>query len=169
MPKYSTGGGGSGGDGGACELCGAATEDLVRASVAGAELQVCADCAPHGEEDAGEADEETEDADRRRQAAQNAAQIADVGSPDPDDPGHWARSGTSYDGDRLPYLVTDYAERVVDARQDAGLQRQELAEELGVDEADLLAVEQGRAAQAGVGGSLVAALEDRLDLDLSED
>jgi ribosome-binding protein aMBF1 (putative translation factor) len=57
----------------------------------------------------------------------------------------------------------------VRARQDAGLQREELAEELEVDEADLLAVEQGRATQASVGGSVVAALEDFLDVQLSDD
>jgi hypothetical protein len=32
----------------------------------------------------------------------------------------------------------------------------------------LLAVEQGRATQAGIGGSLIEGLEDRLDVDLIE-
>ena len=59
-------------------------------------------------------------------------------------------------------------ERVVRARQDAGLQREELAEELDIDGKDLLAVEQARATQANVGGSVIAALEEFLDVELSE-
>ncbi|PSP47996.1 transcriptional regulator, partial [Halobacteriales archaeon QH_6_66_25] len=45
----------------------------------------------------------------------------------------------------------------------------ELAGELGVDESDLLALEQGRATQAGVGGSVVRAAEEFLDVDLVEE
>jgi hypothetical protein len=40
---------------------------------------------------------------------------------------------------------------------------------VSVDEADLLALEQGRATQAGVGGSTVAALEEFLDVDLVDE
>ncbi|MFW5919782.1 MAG: transcriptional regulator, partial [Halanaeroarchaeum sp.] len=49
MAKYSTGGSRGGDGGGNCELCGAATEDLRTATVAGATLQVCPDCATHGD------------------------------------------------------------------------------------------------------------------------
>jgi len=85
------------------------------------------------------------------------------------DTSHWEESGTDYDDDQLPYLVRDYGERVEDARQNAGLQRDELADELDVPESDLLAVEQGRATQAGLGGSLIEALEDELSIELVED
>ncbi|MGM0592579.1 MAG: helix-turn-helix domain-containing protein, partial [Halobacteriota archaeon] len=57
---------------------------------------------------------------------------------------------------------------VEDARQEAGLQLAELAAELDVEEKELLAVEQGRATRAGVGGSVIHKLEDRLDVVLSE-
>ena len=191
MAKYSTGGGSSGG-GGSCELCGSSTENLRTASVAGAELSVCPECARNHDENAKRRSSGgrggsgsgaggggggsggggsggpggDSPADRKRRAAQNTARQYDkVGG----DSSHWEEHGTNYEKDRLPYLVKDYGKRVVDARQEAGLQREELAEELGVDESDLLAVEQGRATRAGVGGSIIAVLEERLDVELSEE
>lgn len=170
MAKYSTGGSSGAGEGDACELCGASTDSLREANVAGAELLVCRDCAPHddaaketGGNDGGRDDAET---DRRRKAVQNAAKANDVWDGDSS---HWEEGGTDYDDDPLPYLVTGYDERLVEARQTAGYQREELADELGVDEADLLALEQGRATQAGIGGSVVEAVEATLDVTLVEE
>lgn len=169
MAKYSTGDS-SGGDGGdTCELCGEPSDSLRRANVAGATLQVCPSCAPHDDatrESSGGASEEGDTEDRKRRAVRNAARA----SPNWDgDTSHWEEEGTDYEEDRLPYLASDYGAVVLEARQNAGLQREELAEELGVSESDLLAVEQGRATRAGVGGSLIAALEERLDVELSEE
>jgi ribosome-binding protein aMBF1 (putative translation factor) len=172
MAKYSTGGDSGRGGGGACELCGRETDELRTATVAGASLEVCGECAPHAE--AGEAAEAADgddgqdgrdEAERSREAARNVARLSDAASPDAD---RWVDEGTDYESDRLPYLVSDYGARVERARRDAGLQREELATELGVDENDLLAVEQGRATSAGVGGSLIRALEAELDVDLTE-
>ncbi len=101
----------------------------------------------------------------KAKAAQNVAKANPVWDGDSE---HWEKEGTNYDDDPLPYLVSGYGETVVDARQDAGLQREELADELGIREQDLLAVEQGRATQAGIGGGVIAALEERLDVTLSE-
>jgi ribosome-binding protein aMBF1 (putative translation factor) len=175
MPKYSTGGSSDGGGGGACELCGSSSDDLQPATIAGAELEVCSDCAPHGDtggggsgsgSGSGSRDDAETDADRRKKAARNAARLSDAWAGDSS---HWEEEGTDYEQDRLPYLVPDYGERVTRARQDAGLQRDELADDLGVPENDLLAVEQGRANQADVGGSVIFALEERLDVELAED
>jgi ribosome-binding protein aMBF1 (putative translation factor) len=164
MAKYSTGDGGSGASD-SCELCGAEDTSLQTAEVAGATLQVCPDCASHDESTgAGSDDDGDSDRDRKRRAAQNTARIHDAASGDSE---HW-EDGADYDDDQLPYLVSDYGERLVDARQDAGLQTGELAEAVDADESDVLAVEQGRATQAGVGGSLIAALEQELGVDLAE-
>jgi ribosome-binding protein aMBF1 (putative translation factor) len=167
MAKYSTGGAG-GSAGGSCELCGAEVDDLRTANVAGAQLEVCSDCARHdetkgGSESGGGSDRD--DSDRNRRAAQNTARMDDARKGDPS---HWEKEGTNYDDDQLPYLVPDYGKRLTEARQDAGLQLEELAADLEIEESDLLAVEQGRATQAGVGGSVVAKLEDRLDIELAE-
>jgi len=164
MAKYSTGGGGDSA-GESCELCGADGVSLTLANVAGAELMVCSDCAQHGD---GGSDTDPEDErrerDRKQRAARNTARMHDASRADSS---HW-EDGADYDDDQLPYLVDGYGDRLREARRDAGLQPAELAEELGADENDILAVEQGRATQANVGGSLVAALEDRLDVTLSE-
>jgi len=164
MPKYSTGDAGGGGGGQTCELCGSTADSLRSADVAGAELTVCPDCASSHDESPDSGPDE--DQERKKQAARNTARALDRATGDSS---HWEENGTDYERDQLPYLVSDYGERVVRARQDAGLQREELAEELGIDESDLLAVEQARATQASVGGSVVAALEEYLDVELSED
>ncbi|MFB6156494.1 MAG: multiprotein-bridging factor 1 family protein [Haloferacaceae archaeon] len=177
MAKYSTGGGGGGDDGGSCELCGRETSDLRRASVAGADLLVCAECAPHGESDSrggsaggdssggGSSSGPRAGSDGRR-TARNAARMYDAGRGDST---HWEEEGTDYEEDRLPYLVSDYGERVERGRREAGLTAAELADEVDADEEEVLAVEQGRAARAGVGGSTVRALEERLDVRLVEE
>lgn len=166
MAKYSTG---SGSDGGAssCELCGAESDSLSDATVAGARLQVCPSCRPHSDDRGSERtpDERDRERERKKRAAQHTAKVTPNWDGDTE---HWETEGTNYDDDPLPYLVTDYGDRVEAARQEAGLQRGELAEELGVPESDLLAVEQGRATRAGVGGGLIAALEDALDVELEE-
>jgi ribosome-binding protein aMBF1 (putative translation factor) len=173
MAKYSTGTGGGGGDGDSCELCGKETGKLRTANVAGAQLLVCADCAPHDDNahkdrkkrESGE-QRANETVSRKKRAAQQAAKLYDAQKGDAK---RWEEEGTSYEEDRLPYLVKNYGEKVAAARQDAGLQLSDLAAELDVPESDLLAVEQGRATQAGVGGSLVRALEERLDVDLVDE
>lgn len=169
MAKYSTGDSSGGGDGDTCELCGAASERLRMANVAGAELEVCPDCAPHDDAQkttsGSSGDGSSRDSgERKRNAAQNTAKTSNWDG----DTSHWEESGTNYDDDQLPYLLKDYGKLLTEARQDAGLQRDELAAELDTDEADIIAVEQGRAARAGIGGGLIAKLEDRLDVQLSE-
>ncbi len=164
MAKYSTGSGGSGA-GESCELCGAADTSLQTVNVAGAKLDVCDDCAEHDDTAKKQSsDGDRDERERKQRAAKNTARMHDSQQADTS---HW-ESGADYDDDQLPYLVTDYGERLTTARQDKGLQLGELAEELGVDEADLLAVEQGRATQANVGGSVIAALESYLDIELAE-
>ncbi|WP_115863915.1 helix-turn-helix domain-containing protein [Halorussus litoreus] len=179
MAKYSTGGSSGGSGGGACELCGESSDSLTEANVAGAQLEVCSDCASHNDNARTDSrsggggggstsggDDRRSEQDRKKKAAQNTARASGVYDGDSR---HWEEEGTNYDDDPLPYLVSEYGDRVEAARRDAGLQRDELAEELDVPENDLLAVEQGRANQANVGGSVVRALEERLDVTLVEE
>jgi ribosome-binding protein aMBF1 (putative translation factor) len=161
MAKYSTGGGGSGSSE-SCELCGAEDRDLQTATVAGARLSVCSECAQHGEDGAKSGSDG--DRDRKRRAAQNTARVQDAARGDSE---HW-EDGADYDDDQLPYLVSDYGQRLTEARQAAGLQAAELAEEIGVDESEIIAVEQGRATKAGIGGSVIADLEAELDVALAD-
>ena len=173
MPKYSTGGGGGGGDGDSCELCGRSTGNLTRANVAGADLLVCSECAPHddarktprGGSSGGGSGGDDDTPSREKRAAQRQARLYDQTRGDAT---HW-ESGTDYEDDRLPYLVADYGDVAEAARRDAGLTVEELAAELDVAESDVDAVEQGRATRAGVGGSLVRALEERLGVELVDE
>ena len=164
MAKYSTGSGGESADG-SSELDGTDAGDTHTANVAGATLELCSDCAQnHGENDRTTTGSSADDGDRKRRAAQNTAKMQDAGTADGS---HW-EDGADYDGDQLPYLVSDYGSRVTAARQDQGLQTGELAAELGLDETDVLAVEQGRATQANVGGSTISAIESFLDIELAD-
>lgn len=170
MAKYSTGGGGSPSEGGACELCGEAADSLRSATIAGASLSVCRSCAPHDDrgpagardQDAGGGSDRPDDA---RHTAQQAAKLADAASGDPS---YWVEHGTNYEDDQLPYLVSKYGDRLQSARQEAGLTLEELAERIEVPLADVEAVEQSRASRAGVGGSVIRALEAELDIELVE-
>jgi ribosome-binding protein aMBF1 (putative translation factor) len=175
MTKYSTGSDRGGGDGEACELCGYETTSLERATVAGASLLVCSDCAPHGDtggsgggtgsESSGSRTDAGEPS-RGKRAARNTARIYDASRGNTK---RWEREGTDYETDRLPYLVSDYGDRVETARQESGLTVEELAADLDAAEDDILALERGRATSAGVGGSLVRAIEDRLGVELVDE
>lgn len=173
MAKYSTGRGGGDDDGGACELCGAESSNLRRANVAGANLLVCASCAPHGDnqhkrEKKRDSNRNRADSEpnRKKRAAQKTAKVYDASRGDST---HWEKEGTNYERDRLPYLVSGYGEHVEAARQDAGLTIEELAETIDTDEETILAVEQGRAARAGVGGSVVNAIEEALSIEIVDE
>jgi ribosome-binding protein aMBF1 (putative translation factor) len=171
MAKYSTGSGGGDDDGGACELCGTESGSLGKANVAGAELLVCSDCEPMGanrnkdrkKREQQEGTRDGERTNRKKRAAQNTAKLMDSNEPDTD----WVE-GAEYDDDSLPYLVSGYGSVVTEARRDAGLTTEELAAEIDVEESDLLAVEEGRATRADVGGSVIAKLEDRFGIELAE-
>lgn len=184
MAKYSTGGGGGGGDGEACELCGTASNSLSKANVAGAKLLVCPNCSPHddsrresssrqgsqGGSSGGSSTASSPSSDsptnRKKRAAQRQAEIYDASKGDSS---HWEKEGTNYERDRLPYLVSNYDERVETARQEAGLTIEELAADLEIDDEAYLAVEQGRASRAGVGGSVIRKIESRLDITLVDE
>jgi len=181
MPKYSTGGSGGGAGGDACELCGRETTDLGQANVAGATLLVCSACRSH--DDAGNAPSSADDTSdgpdhtgtgggstgtrsRTQELANKQARMYDAATGGSD---RWEAEGTSYEDDQLPYLVADYGDRATEARQAAGLTVEEVAAELDVEERDLLAIEDGRAATATVGGSVVRALADRLGVTLVDE
>ena len=175
MAKYSTGDGGGGGDGESCELCGATSSQLTKANVAGAVLQVCPDCAPHddnlksdsgGDESSSQGTDDEGPENRKKRAAQRQAEVYDAAKGDST---HWEEEGTNYEGDRLPYLVPNYGERVTTAREDSGFSISELAAEIEVSESDLTAVEDGRATRTDVGGSVIRALEDELDIELADE
>lgn len=174
MAKYSTGGISSD-DEGSCELCGAERTTLHTERVAGATLAVCPDCRTrHAETDTpgSERDEhgqetgtrDPDEPDRTQRAVHNTARMDDARSGDPS---NWV-DNAEYEGDPLPYLVRGYADRLANARAAADLGTADLADELDAPESDIIAIEEGRATSADVGGSLITAIETRLDITLTE-
>ena len=161
MAKYSTGSSTQDDAGEACELCGTESGSLTEATIEGATLLVCSSCAPHDD-----GSDETDDSTGRDTQSPTSGQAT---TPIWDsDTEHWEEEGTDYDRDPLPYLKPEYGETVTQARQDAGLTLEELAAEIDVATDDLLAVEQGRAARANVGGSVIETLEDHFEISIAE-
>ncbi|MFC5972866.1 multiprotein-bridging factor 1 family protein [Halomarina salina] len=175
MAKYSTGGVGSR-ESDSCELCGAEERSLEAVNVEGAVLQVCPDCRRHGSDGSqgggggggGQRSDQSsgdEERDRKLKAVRAQARLDDARKGDSE---RWVE-GADYEDDPLPYLVKGYGETVVEAREAEELSSADLAGELGVREADVVAVERGRATSEGIGGSLIEALEERLGVELAED
>ena len=162
MAKYSTGSSTQGNDGEACELCGTESNTLTEATIEGATLLVCSSCAPHDDGTA----EDTDESDRDRSSPTAGQSTTPIWDSDTE---HWEEEGTDYDRDPLPYLEPDYGDAVMRARQGEGLTLEELAADVSIPEDDLLAVEQGRAARAGVGGSVIETLEEYFDISIAED
>lgn len=175
MAKYSTGGISSD-DEGSCELCGAEGRPLRTEQVAGAQLAICPECRTrHSESDKTERERDEygretgtrdpDEPDRQQRAVRNTARMNDARKQNSK---HW-EEGANYDEDPLPYLVRGYGDRLANARAAIDLGTAELAGELGVDEADIIAIEQGRATNADIGGSLITAIEQRLNITLSNE
>jgi len=171
MAKYSTGSGGDDDGGGACELCGTESGSLDKANVAGAVIQVCSDCEPMGENRSKDRKKRSQQGgsrdgtrtNRKKRAAQNTAKVIDAEESDDD----WVEN-TSYDDDSLPYLVSGYGDVVTESRQEEGLTTAEVAERIDAAEDDILAVEEGRATRADIGGSVIERLEELFDVQLAE-
>ncbi len=174
MAKYSTGGISSDDDG-SCELCGAEGTTLQTERVAGATLAVCPDCrsrhgasnAPTDRDEQGRPTDsrDPDESNRKRRAAQNQARLDDAQRTNPET---WV-DGAEYEGDPLPYLVRGYGDRVANARAAVDFGTADLANELDVSEQKIIAIEAGRATDAGVGGSLIEAIESTLDISLTEE
>lgn len=183
MPKYSTGGRRGEREETACELCGEPADTLTDATVAGAELVVCTSCASHNDTPQTERDSETQppteppasasddvdhEGDTHPQTSRQDRAAHGTSSLWDSDTTHWEEGGVNYEADRLPYLVSDYDDRVRRAREAAGLTRDEVAAKLTITQREVFVVEQGNAVTAGIGGSTITALEDYLDVTLTD-
>lgn len=167
MAKYSTGSSGTS-NSDTCELCGEETSNLETVTIEGATLQVCPNCASkHG----------SGDVDRNRDTHQ-VQETPDEIAEEEREPGytisrtdseHWEKHGTNYQNDATPYLVKGYPSTVTDARQSSNMSQSELADSVGVPVEIIEAIEEGVAAQEGVGKSTLESVEEILDVTIIDE
>lgn len=150
--------------GGTCELCGEEADYLHSASIEGASLEVCGDCAPSDDRKNDSEPRDEESTNRTKEVINRATPDADDALPD----SSWAEEGVGYDDDFLPYLVSDYGKIVTEARQEQDISQEELADAVNVGVNIIRVIEQGTASSNDVGGQTIQRLEDELDVTLEE-
>lgn len=165
MPKYSIDSDDESDDGTGdnCELCGAESDKLAKADVAGATLDVCPDCSPHDDADKTDQSGEESDSDRTREAIQRATQHAHRQDS------QWAEEGTEYDSDPLPYLIDDYSTAIVEARDEQDMSEGELADKAGIGLRDLRMIERGEATRGDIGKTDIRSIEQVLGIEIIEE
>lgn len=159
MPKYSTGGNTTTDVGDVCELCGDTERSMDTEKRAGASVTVCSECST---------DKRDGNNNRRREQNQNnrlegSSELWDS------DTSSWESEGANYSSDPLPHLIDDYATRVTQKRKEMGIEAANLAHQIGVDEMDIISVENGNAVRGDVGGSTIREIENILSVDLIEE
>lgn len=167
MAKYSTGSS-SGSKDDSCQLCGETDKPLTTAKMEGATVTVCRDCEP---DDSHREDNTSGGSDSSGSKQSSDAHERQVGST----PGYsisrtdsdWAEE-TDYGNTSTPYLKDNYSKRFTDALDDAGITKQELADETGLPLASLKSLEQGTAISDDVGEKIIEGVEEALDIELKE-
>ncbi|WP_302083872.1 helix-turn-helix domain-containing protein [Salinibaculum rarum] len=119
---------------------------------------MCKDCDSHND---------TQDKDTPN-ARTERTQKATTGSGIHGDSSHWEENGVDYTADPLPHLKDNYSDLAQTARQEAGLTEEELAIDLNISTTDVIAIETGRAIQAGISGTTISHLETHLDVELRD-
>lgn len=151
--------------GGTCELCGNEADKLQSASIEGASLDVCSDCAPSDDREDNSEPRDEGSTNRKKEVINKATKNADEALPD----SSWAEEGVGYNEDSLPYLVKDYGKVVTNARQEEDMSQEDLADAIGVGVKIIRVIEQGQASSNDVGGQTIQLLEEELDITLEED
>lgn len=164
MAKYEVSGGGSQNTS-QCELCGKDTSDITEVVVEGANLSVCPECKQHDDSTQRSADEKSRDGGTRDTTPELPSDTNSLWDGDTE---HWEKHGTGYTDDQLPYLIDGYGNKVIEARRDAGMTREELADEIDIPVETLDIVEQETAYTNNVSGAVIARLESYFDIVLSE-
>jgi len=185
MAKYSTGGGGGGDDGDACEPLRARPQTSSGPRSPGRSSSSARTAAPDDAGNARRARRIRWESGRKFRRKPGGASSESTGTGTEPEEGnrpqagedglrdrrlkHWEEGGTNYESDRLPYLVSGYGDDVAAARQRRRTHGRGAGRGIRRRRDDLFAVEDGRAATAGVGGSVVRALEERLGVDIVDE
>jgi len=112
-----------------CEMCGAETSSPKTAKIEGAELEVCADCVDFGTEIGGESDESSTTTKYSTSGSKSESSAGSGSSSGGSTGGSTSSGGSRRDMfDDMDEVVTDYDERIRQARESAGLSQADLGE-----------------------------------------
>lgn len=150
-----------------CEICGAKESDLTEVKISGAKVQACSECSDIGtttkdsEEDntstkystGGKSDDKDTTQDTTQNSTTNNINNNSNQETKPQDP-----------FEDLSELALNYGDLIRDERNSLGLNRQELAQDLGIKESHLESIENENT-QPSV--ELQGKIEKRLEIDLT--
>lgn len=146
-----------------CEICGAKESNLTEVKISGAKVQACSECSDIGTttEKSEEDNTSTKYSTSNQSNDENTTQNSTTNSfnnksneeTKPQDP-----------FEDLSELALNYGELIRDERNSLGLNRQELAQDLGIKESHLESIENENT-QPSV--ELQDKIEKRLDIDLT--
>lgn len=151
-----------------CELCGA-EEKLTRAKVSGAELRVCSDCADLGTT-LGDESESNSTTSKYSTSSGGRNTDSSGGSGDSKKSKNSTNNSNSSnqsrrnDYDDISELAFDYGEIIEEERKSRGMNRAELAQELGIKKSHLRNIEKEKT-QPDM--ALQKKIESYLDVDLT--
>lgn len=141
-----------------CELCGNEAENLTKAKISGAKINVCQNCTSHGTKL-----EETNDSNNKTKYSTEDKSDSN--------PRHQEESKTqdSYEKTEDKYddvsdLMIDYGQEIRQKRNERGISREDLAQSLGIKESHLRNIES-ESTQPSLG--LQDKIEKELNIDLS--
>ena len=139
-----------------CELCGSKADSLTTVKVSSAEMDVCDSCTDHGtvvEDDTSETDSSTKYDTESTGDDDNSSE-----SPSQNNPSYHDST------EEFTSLPPDYGDRIQEARESAGLSREDLASELQEKESLIRRIENNEKQPTK---ELQSKLEKSLELELN--
>ena len=141
-----------------CEMCGAETGAPKTIKVEGAELDVCDNCADFGTEVKSQSDSGSSSTKYSTSSSSSSGS-----SPQSSSSSSSSRSRRSDMFDDMDELAQDYDERIRNARENAGLSQEELADELNEKASLIRKLERGDTLPSD---GVQTKLERKLDISL---
>lgn len=150
-----------------CELCGKETEELTKTKVSGAELQLCDNCTDHGTT----LEKNTDNQDTKYSTGSSNSSSSEESETNDNKYNNQKNTGSSTKTqDKDPFedvsdLALNYGQKIQRARQRNDMDRNELAQNLGIKESYLQNIENE---QTQPSLDLQKKIEKSLDIDLSQ-
>ena len=175
MAKYSTGDSDkstSSKVGSSCSLCGKESGSLTKEKVAGASVTVCRDCASkHATKS-----EDSRNKDRERDSNENKNEKENKENVHTKYMGYNADRDSSwveetrpdYGNAKTPYLVHNYAKKLINKLSEENISSDELSERTGLSEDTVNAILDGNAISNDVSKEAISKIEEVIDIKLQE-